>query len=394
MKLIQKALDFFCNFFNNRKELRRNEPSTPIVEDNFAGRIEFEGEKPKDSFRQKYDKEKKKVIDTTTLKVNKLIKELSAGGMTVEEQMKKRLLATLELSKMGIQAKSAIPILIEKLFDIKSEIRKASRFALEKIDEQYFLDEGAIGKIPFLFKRLGDDKQVYRTTATAVLKNMGEKASNYCIDFLKKDADDYDKVKIIQLLSQIRPFHKDVFKVVIEEVKSTKNRDVKETAIIALGNLGLASKEILILLTNELSLKNASYTKKAVLRTLAKFGIDSLVIIPKIIFSCFGHNDHEIRKEAINTVIGMGENAIPYLLEFYHRKDGYTAQDIKDILDKLDQLTIDNSKVQIYINDFDKYNNVDWYIKELFDVLNRPHYIREDVITCLKRLGYFPNQLK
>lgn len=336
---------------------------------------------------------KKEVVVSIEAQLNRHIRDLNAGDTDMKKQAAKRAAAALELSKMGHHAIPAVPILIDKVLDSNNaDVRKACRMALEIIDRAYYLNPLALEKIPLLIKRLVDSRA--GSTATGLLMQMGEQANEPLIQYLKKDIDEAIEVKIIQVLSAIRPQHSETIKLIIDRIVNSKKRAIVEAAIRAIGNLDLFSDNILNLIVERIGIKNKEgkkndiYIRKAVCETLRKFGEASVVVLPRII-NCLGDDEEEIRNEAIDTIVSIGPSAIPYLLEIHNKSEAYKEEDIEELYKRFKKLIIDESREQIYMENFKKFNNIEWYIKELMDVLNRPIRLNRGIMECLKKLGFF-----
>ncbi|OQY59650.1 MAG: hypothetical protein B6245_05600 [Desulfobacteraceae bacterium 4572_88] len=156
-----------------------------------------------------------------------------------------RCAAAEALGEMGAVSAQAIPHLVKLSADNDSDVRRATKAALEKIDPKWQKSKTTAKAIPRLVKDLSDDDWRIRNSAASALGNMGSAAAR-AIPYIVKLLNDSDKrvrTTSIESLEKIFPKwrqSKGVKKVIPHFIKALGSPQwiVRVSAADALGEIG------------------------------------------------------------------------------------------------------------------------------------------------------------
>ena len=225
--------------------------------------------------------------------------------------------AAQTLSKIGPDAKAAVPALTEVLKDKDKDVRDAAAEALGKIGPE------AKAAVPALIEALKDQYEHVRELAAQALAQIGPEAKEAVSALIEalKDQDKSVRINAAQALAQIGPEAKEAVSALIEALKD-QNEDIgiPACAAEALGKIGPEAKAAVPALTEALKYKSArraapSYAdvlryRSVMVRAFAaealgKIGPEAKAAVPDLI-EALKDKDKDVRRAAASALGKIG----------------------------------------------------------------------------------------
>ncbi len=241
-----------------------------------------------------------------------------------------RIAAAGAVGNLGFKGIKAVTQLVKLLADADTGVQFTAKDSLEKIG----IISGTIAKqmIPFI----NDENQRIRNGTRSVLARIGQKSIEPLIATLK-EGDNKIKATAAYVLGKIgiergSPLMKTASDNLIIIMKED-DKEVRTAAATALGDIGIEYKESIIALAEALR-DNEESVRGAAVEALGKIGPGAKIAAP-FIAQTMKDKNNKVAGKAKDTIIRLGNEAVPYLREILKDEDSQVRSDALDALKKI-----------------------------------------------------------
>lgn len=333
--------------------------------------------------------------------VSYLISQISYIHTNKDQQGNKRRDAYLNLAKLGINARKAIPILIEKRFSVYDWERSLAKDVLIKIDEKWFEDEFALDKIDFLIQKLIKENETLQDTnhAIEILSLIGRPAQERMIKIINAKHRQDDDDQILKIFSFLKKQGTSTFELLpgIHEVlaKSTTS------------SLLILSMEIITSLNHELlnnyensvtSLRNCLDKIKMLvnnkseevqiyaIKAIDKFSANEQVLyideaLINSLIKCLSSDSTTVSEASVEVLSKIEHKlADEYYDNILFTKGYATEHALKKYNDKINMYLKKSELGHMLITENEFYNNIFWLLDEYNKQMNKPNDLLNNVL--------------
>ncbi len=241
-----------------------------------------------------------------------------------------RMAAAETVGNLGFKSAKAVPMLVRLLADPDIGVQFTAKGSLEKIGML------SVSAAKLMIPYINDENQLICKGTRNVLVRIGQKSIFPLIAALK-EKDNKIKATAAIILGRIgiergSPMMKEASDNLVLILKD-EDTEVRTAAASALGNIGIEYKESIIALTEALRDRDEN-VRGAAVEALGKIGPGAKSAAPFIV-QTLKDKSNKVAGKAKETIILLGNEAVPYLREVLKDDDSKVRSDALDALKRI-----------------------------------------------------------